>query len=199
MAELANPLCWATRAIGFDAFGWHTTFFERARVFLVRLFCVADPPLVCILRCMKWSHHKLKDHTDHMRLVQILPRKPFVLFSLPCQLVAKLLEGRDRIRMAKESVRKERIYLGRREYKGEHTHLPRSRGNGMRSRRESVTQVVVVINCVVELVMPVVRGQGKKKLSRPPLQSTSASALHNYHSQVAALPLPSSSLCKWAP
>jgi hypothetical protein len=25
MAELANPLCWAARAIGFDAFGWLTT------------------------------------------------------------------------------------------------------------------------------------------------------------------------------
>ena len=75
MAELANPLCWAARAIGFDAFGWLTTLFERARVVLVWLFCVAQPPSVCILRCIIWSHHKLMDRTDHMRLVQVLLRK----------------------------------------------------------------------------------------------------------------------------
>ena len=65
MAELANPLCWAARAIGFDAFGWLTTLFERARVVLVRLFCVALPPSVDILCCVKWSDHKLMDGTDH--------------------------------------------------------------------------------------------------------------------------------------
>ena len=73
--------------------------------------------------------------------------------------MAKLLEGRDRIGTEKESVCKERIYLGHREYKGEHTYLPKSRGNGMLNRRERVTQVVVVINGVTELVMPVVQGR----------------------------------------
>jgi hypothetical protein len=37
--------------------------------------------------------------------------------------VLKLLEGRDRIGTAKESICKELIYLSHREYKGEHTHL----------------------------------------------------------------------------
>ena len=162
MAELANPLCWATRAIGFDAFGWRTTFFDRARVVLVRLFCVADPPSVCKLCCMKWSHHKLMDRSDHMRLLLCLRCKPFVLYELPCQLVAKLLEGRDRIGTAKESIRKERVYLSHRKNKGEHTHLLTSHGNGMLNQRESMTQVVVVINCVTELVMPVVRARESK-------------------------------------
>jgi hypothetical protein len=80
MAELANPLCWAARALGFDAFGWLTTLFEQARVILVRLFRVALPPSADILRCIKWSHHKLMDGTDHMGLVQILLCKPFILY-----------------------------------------------------------------------------------------------------------------------
>jgi hypothetical protein len=79
MAELANQLCWAARTIGFDAFGWLTTLFERARVVLVWLFCVAQPPSVCILCCIIWSHHKLMDRSDHMRLVQVLLRKPSVV------------------------------------------------------------------------------------------------------------------------
>ena len=66
MAELANPLCWAARAIDFDTFGWRTTVFGQARVVLMRLFCIADPPSVCILRCMKMSHHKLMDRTDQI-------------------------------------------------------------------------------------------------------------------------------------
>ena len=70
--------------------------------------------------------------------------------------MAKLLEGRDRIGTAKESICKERIYLSHRKYKGEHTLLPTSRGNGMLNQRESMTQVVVVINGMTELVMPVV-------------------------------------------
>ena len=37
------------------------------------------------------------------------------------------------------------------------------------------------------------------QLSRPPLQFTSASALHNYHLQVVALLSPSSLLYNWAP
>ena len=49
MAELANPLCGAARAIGIDAFGWLTTLFEQAQVVLVRLFCLAPPPSVYIL------------------------------------------------------------------------------------------------------------------------------------------------------
>jgi hypothetical protein len=71
--------------------------------------------------------------------------------------VVKLLEGRDRVGTAKESICKERIYLSHREYKGEHTHLLTSRGNGMLNQRESMRQVVVVINGVTELVMPVVQ------------------------------------------
>ena len=66
MAELTNPLSRAARAIGFDAFGWLTTVFECARVVLVRLLCVALPPSIDILRCIKWSHHKLMDCTDQM-------------------------------------------------------------------------------------------------------------------------------------
>ena len=80
MAVLANPLCWAARAIGFDAFGWLTTLFERAGVVLVRQFCVALPPSVDILCCLKWSHHKLMDSSDHMGLIQILLGKPLVLY-----------------------------------------------------------------------------------------------------------------------
>ncbi len=76
MAELTTAT-----AIGFDVFGWLTTVFEFARVVLVRLLlCVALPPSMYILRCIKWSHHKLMDRTDHMRLVQILPCKPFVYY-----------------------------------------------------------------------------------------------------------------------
>jgi len=63
------------------------------------------------------------DGTDHMGLFQILLCKPFVL--------AELLEGRDRIGTANELICKEHIYLSHRKYKGEHTHLPTSRGNGM--------------------------------------------------------------------
>ena len=36
-------------------------------------------------------------------------------------------------------------------------HLPMSRGDGMLNQRESMMQVVVVINSVTELVMPVIR------------------------------------------
>jgi hypothetical protein len=54
--------------------------FEQARVVLVMMFCVAPPPSDCILRCIIWSHQKLMDRTDHMRLVKILPCKPFVLY-----------------------------------------------------------------------------------------------------------------------
>jgi hypothetical protein len=73
--------------------------------------------------------------------------------------VAKLLEDRDRIGTAKESICKERIYLSHREYKGEHMHPPTSRGNGMLNRRESMTQVVVVVDGITVLVMPVVRAR----------------------------------------
>ena len=73
-----------------------------------------------------------------------------------------MLEGRDRIGTAKEPICKERIYLSHREYKEEHMHLPTNRGNGMLNRRESMTQVVVVINGVTELVMPVVQARESK-------------------------------------
>ncbi len=80
MAELANPLSRAARAIGFDAFGWLTTLFEWARVVLVRLCCVAPPPSICILRCIKWSH-QLMDHTGHMQLVPSLASPLFWHFG----------------------------------------------------------------------------------------------------------------------
>jgi hypothetical protein len=59
--------------------------------------------------------------------------------------------------MAKEWIRKVRIYLGHRKYEQEHTYFPTIHGIHMLNRRESMTQVVVVVNGVSELVMPVVR------------------------------------------
>jgi hypothetical protein len=48
MAELANLLSRGARAIGFNAFGWVTTFFERAMIVLVGAFCGAVPPSVLV-------------------------------------------------------------------------------------------------------------------------------------------------------
>jgi hypothetical protein len=37
MAELANPLSWGARAIGFDAFWWLAAVFDGAQVVLLRV------------------------------------------------------------------------------------------------------------------------------------------------------------------
>jgi hypothetical protein len=62
MAELANPLSWGARAIGFDAF-WHlAAVFDGAWVVLVMEFCRANPLASRKLCCMKRSiMHELVD------------------------------------------------------------------------------------------------------------------------------------------
>ncbi len=117
MAELANPLPRGARAIGFNAFGWVATFFECAWVVLIGAFCGAVPPSILILLCFMRSHHELMDRTHHMLVIQMLPSKPFVLYELPCQLVAKRLESREGIGLAEESICEVRIYLTHRDYK----------------------------------------------------------------------------------
>ena len=104
MAELANPLSRGARAIGFNAFGWVATFFECAWVVLIGAFCGAVPPSILILLCFMRSHHELMDRTHHMLVIQMLPSKPFVLYELPCQIVAKRLESREGIGLAEESI-----------------------------------------------------------------------------------------------
>jgi hypothetical protein len=61
MAELANPLYWGARAIGFDAF-WHlAAVLDGARVVLVTEFCRANPLASCKLCCMRRIMHELVD------------------------------------------------------------------------------------------------------------------------------------------
>ena len=137
MAELANPLPWVTGAIGFDPFGSLTAVPDVALVVLVPEFCQAFPPAILEPRCVRWRIHQLMDCCHCILLLHILPCNPSVLNQLPRQLVAELLEGRDRIGTTKETVCEVGFYLTNLEYKVEHSDLPASRCNGMLNRRES--------------------------------------------------------------
>ena len=151
MAELANPLPWVAGAIGFDPFGSLTAVPDVARVVLVPEFCRAFPPAVLKPRRMWWCIHQLMHCSQSAQLNLILLHNPSVLNQLPRQLVAELLEGRDRIGTTKETICEVGIYLANRDHKGEHSDLPASCCHRVLDRRESMPQVVVVIDGVTIL------------------------------------------------
>ncbi len=200
MAELAYPLSRGARAIGFDGFGCRTTLFERAWVVLVWLFCSALPPAVHILCCVIWSPCKLMDHTHYMWLVQILPCKPFVLISSHASLWQNCW----------------RVGTGLGWQKNQYVRYAFTLVTASMNENTCISQQFVAIVCSIKVEDDAsccgcqrrvgtcnasCTGTGIKtsKPSHPPLQFTSASALHNSHLQVVALMLPSSSLHSWAP
>ena len=121
---------------------------------------------------MRWCIHQLMHCHQSGQLNLILLHNPSVLNQLPRQLVAELLEGRDRIGTTKETVCEVGIYLANREYKGEHSDLPASCCHRVLDRRESMPQVVVVIDGVTILVVPVVRKRKSRLLypAHPPFR-----------------------------